>query len=121
MAGGTIEYTDLGEKGSFLEYTEDFSATGQTDACRFERGSDGVLVQIAGTATSVTAIVERATKDPGVGTPNWAPASDQPISGNLATGVAPKRFIEPTRGWWRVRITGLTGGTASVYMVGERG
>lgn len=120
MTGGVSEYTDLGDKGQFLEYTEDFSATGNTNACRFERSEDGVLVQLAGSATSITAIVERATKDPNTGTPNWAPASATPFSGNLSAGIPPRRFKEPTRGWWRVRITVLTGGNASVYMVGPK-
>lgn len=118
MAGGSKQFTDLGDE-RFLEYTETFSATGNTDPLRYERSDEGIVIQLSGTATSFTAIVERATLDPGAVTPNWAPADSLPLSGNAAVGVAPVRFDEPVRGWWRVRVTALTGGNLTVYIAGK--
>lgn len=118
MAGGAKQFTDLGEE-RFLEYTETFSATGNTDPLRYERSDEGIVIQLSGTATSFTAIVERATLDPGAGTPNWAPADSSPLSGNASTGIAPVRYDEPVRGWWRVRITALSGGNLTVYIAGK--
>lgn len=118
MAGGLKQFTDLGEE-RFLEYTETFTTTGSTDPLRYERSDEGIVIQLSGTATSFTAIVERATNDPAGGSPNWAPADSSALSGNASTGIAPVRYDEPVRGWWRVRVTVLTGGNLTVYVAGK--
>lgn len=77
-----------------------------------------VCVQITGSATAVTAQVERSTRDPGQ-SPNFAPAGD-PITGNPSTGLAIKRYMEPTRGYWRVRVISLTGGNIVIDLSGQK-
>lgn len=118
MSGGLKQFTDLGDE-RFLEYTETFAATGSTDPLRYERSDEGIVIQLSGTATSFTAIVERATLDPAVATPNWAPADSAPLSGNASTGIAPVRYDEPVRGWWRLRVTALSGGNLTAYIAGK--
>lgn len=126
MAGGTKDLTSIPVEGQktdviFLEYTEDFAAPGVTDALRYERFIDGILMQVSGTATACTVILERSTRDPLREVANWAPVEDVPVSGNLAVGIAPTAYIEPSRAWWRARISELTGGTATIYLVGKQG
>lgn len=77
-----------------------------------------VCVQLSGTATAVTAQVQRSTRDPLSG-PNWAPAGD-PITGNPSAGLSIKRYMEPTRGWWRIHVTVLTGGNLIVDISGQK-
>lgn len=119
MSGGQKQFTDLPNGERFLEYTETFVAVGQTDPLRYERSDEGLIIQLSGTATAFTAIVERATKDPGDANVNWAPADSVPLSGNVSTGIAPVRYDEPVRGWWRIRVTELTGGNLTVYIAGK--
>lgn len=119
MSGGTKQFTDLPNGERFLEYTETLATTGNTDPLRYERSDEGIVIQLSGTATAFTAIVERATLDPGSGTPNWAPADATPLTGNASTGIAPVRYDEPVRGWWRVRVTELTGGNLTLYIAGK--
>lgn len=105
---------------AIIQYTEDFAAPGSTTPQQFQRTDDGVYIQISGSATAITAIVERSTKDPTRETANWAPAMAIPITGDLSAGIAPFIFNEPARGYWRVRITTLTGGTCTVVISGEQ-
>lgn len=109
----------LNQKGGLAEYSEDFTAAGSSDPIILQRTDDGVLVQITGTATAIEAVVERSTEDP-AGTPNWAPAETTPITGDLTAGIAPRRYLEPARAYWRVRFVTVTGGSLKLYMVGGR-
>ena len=84
------------------------------------RLSDGVTVQISGTATNIVARVERSSQDPAMATANWAPAEDTGISGDLSAGISPRAFLEPAVGWWRLNITTLTGGNCKVSIVGGK-
>lgn len=77
-----------------------------------------VVVQLTGSATAVTAIVERSFRDPN-SSPNWAPAGDI-ISGNPSAGLNVKRYAEPTRGWWRVRVIAITGANVLVHVSSEK-
>jgi hypothetical protein len=79
---------------------------------------DEICVQLAGPATAIVAQVERSTKDPGA-SPNWAPAGD-PITGNPSTGLNVKRYKEPTRGYWRVRIVSMTGASVTIDLSGQK-
>lgn len=105
---------------TLIEYTETFSAPGSTSPLRFQSTDSGVLVQLAGTATNIVAVIERSTKDPVRSTPNWAPAMTDQITGNLSLGIAPFLFDEPARGYWQLRIITLTGGNCTVVMTGEQ-
>lgn len=100
-----------------LKFFQQFDAPGTTGPeIRF---SGGVTVQIAGTATNIVAIVERASQDPGSGNEDWAPVEAETFSGNLSLGLPPRAYLEPADGWWRVRVTNLTGGHARVSIVGD--
>ena len=105
---------------TIIQYTELFAAPGSTTPQNFQSTDAGIVVQFAGTATAVTAIIERSTNDPVRDTPNWAPAMSTPATGNLVTGLAPFVFDEPARAYWRARITTLTGGNCTVVLSGEQ-
>lgn len=99
------------------ELYQQLDSVGSSDAVRLQ---GNVTVQLSGTATSCTAIVERASRDPGSAEVNWAPAEDDPFSGDLSAGMAPRAYEDPAVGFWRVRVTTLTGGYCRVSIVGER-
>lgn len=99
------------------ELFDTLSAPGSTDAVRLQ-GS--IVVQLSGTATSLAAVVEHATRDPATAEANWAPADDIGFAGNLSTGMSPKPYTEPATGWWRVRITAISGGSCKVSIIGEK-
>ena len=105
---------------TIIQYTELFVAPGSTTPQNFQSTDAGVVVQFSGTATAITAIIERSTLDPVRDTPNWAPAMLDPVIGSLFTGIAPFLFDEPARAYWRVRITTLTGGNCTVVKSGEQ-
>ncbi len=98
----------------FSTMDENLSAPGATEPVRLNRGD--VVVQLAGTGT-VTAVIERATRDPN-SDPNWAPADTGEVTGDLADGLPVMLFSEPTLGWWRVRVTACSG-TVQVHISGE--
>lgn len=85
-------------------------APGATDWVRIK---DKLAVQITGTATDVTILVERSTRAPddpaGLNT-----AVVDTLTGNPATGLAPAGFDEPGLAWWRARATGITGGEVTI-------
>lgn len=99
----------------FQQVTEDHSAVGTTEAIRV---IGEIALQISGDATAITAVLERSTRDPGLGA-NWAPAGDA-ISGNPSTGLQVKRYAEPTRAWYRVNISSITGGSVVIVFSGEK-
>ena len=109
------------EDNIMLEWTETLTTPGQaTQAQRYQATQNGILFQWTGTATAFSGVVERCTLDPTKGAPNWAPAEDQAVSGNPAAGKSPLIYNEPARGWWRFRLLSITGGTITVYVVGEQ-
>lgn len=77
-----------------------------------------LAVQITGTASAVTAVVERSTFDPGE-TANTVVVDNEPITGNPSTGIFPVVYEEPGAAWWRVRLTALTGGMVNVSISGK--
>lgn len=100
-----------------LKFFQQLDAPGTTEP--HIRFTGRVNVQLAGTATNIVAVVERASQDPGSGNEDWAPAEASNFSGDLSAGMAPRVYIEPVDGWWRVRVTTLTGGYARISMVGD--
>lgn len=109
-----IEIADNDNRRS--ELFEILSDAGQTEEVRLQ---GDVIVQLSGSATAITAIVEHATRDPGTSEANWAPASDEPFTGNLSAGMAPRPYVEPATGWWRVRIASISGGDCKISIIGE--
>jgi len=76
-------------------------------------------IQVTGDATAFVAGVERSTRDPAGGSPNWAPADVEGISGDLTDGLTPVLYDEPGAAWWRVSVDTLTGGAALVVFSGS--
>ncbi len=72
-----------------------------------------IAIQVTGTATAVSFIVERSTRNPS-DTPNPAPVATDPVTGNPSTGVNVLSYVEPGVAYWRVRITAMTGSNVDV-------
>lgn len=104
----------LGSYARTLHLT--LSAPGVTDwVCL----ANNIAVQITGTATSITALVERSTKNP-ADAANAAPA-DAPITGSPVAGIQPVPYLEPGVAWWRVNVTAVAGGDAVIALSGTAG
>lgn len=103
--------------GERMELFEVLTNTGVTQPVRLQ---GQVVVQVSGTATSVSAIVEHCTRDPASTEANWAPADDTAFSGDLSAGMAPRPYAEPAVGWWRVRVSSISGGDCKVSIIGEK-
>jgi len=116
MAVSIIPTRDVGD---LTQYEDDLESAGSTTPQRFSRVEDGVIVQLSGTATAITAIVERSTRDPAVDA-NWAPVEADPITGDLTDGIPPKRYWEPGIAFWRIRFTTMTGGSVQISMLGGK-
>lgn len=114
MAATTERVTINGHER--MKLFEQLDEAGSTDPIRL---TGRINVQIAGTATSIVAVVERASEDPNGDRVNWAPAEADTFSGNLSAGIAPRIYVEPADGFWRVRVTTLTGGYVRVSIVGD--
>lgn len=121
---GTKETFDIPRDGQspkvMVDFNQDFDAAGSSDYVRFQESEAEVVFHLSGTATSFVAVVERATRDPVRDTANWAPAEDEQWTGNLATGVAPRIYHEPLRGYWRLRIISMSGGNLRLNIMGEQ-
>lgn len=114
----SIRFISIAERNSDrTELYDTLSVTGQTDPVRLQ---GDVVVQISGTATNLTAIVEHATRDPSTSEVNWAPAEDDPFSGDLSAGMAPRPYRDPATGWWRVRLSAISGGNCKISIIGEK-
>lgn len=92
------------------------SAPGVTDwVCL----ANNIAVQITGTATSITALVERSTQNPAAAA---NPATvDAPITGSPLAGIQPTPYLEPGVAWWRVNVTAVAGGDALIALSGTAG
>ena len=109
------QITDRGRSdylGRTLEQT--LAQTGPTDWVAL---CDGVAVQVTGPATSFTGVVERSAHDPADAAAP-APADAAPVSGNPAAGMVANSYAEPGVAWWRVRVTAIGGGAATVAISG---
>ena len=103
-----------------VDFNQDMSSPGVSDPIRLRENDSGVVFHISGTATSFSAVVERSTRDPIRSSGNWAPAEDELWDGSLAAGVAPRVYDEPARGWWRLRLVAIVGGSLQLNIMGER-
>lgn len=110
-----IEISDSNNQKT--ELFDTLASTGQTDPVRLQ---GMVVVQLSGTATSINAIVEHATRDPSTAEANWAPAEEDAFEGNLSLGIAPRPYQDPATGWWRVRIASMSGGNCKISIIGEK-
>lgn len=115
MAAGTPSITVFKVSDKRKTVSQQLTAVADaTDWVDFQRD---IAIQITGTATSVTAVVERATRGP-TNTPNPAPVGDA-ITGNALSGIPVATFYEPGVAWWRVRITAISGGIANISITGS--
>ena len=94
---------------------DSFAAAGATDAVSFV--GTGIIVQFGGNATAMTAVLERSATDPAVA-PSWSTIDT--FTGAPAS-LTPNSYDETGVGWWRVRLTNLSGGAATVALSGRRG
>lgn len=113
----TMDHDVAHSRDNRVELYQLMEAAGATDAVRLQ---GDVVVQISGTATAITANVERASRDPNGAEVNWAPAEGEAFSGDLSAGISPRAYFEPATGFWRLNISALTGGTCKVSIIGER-
>lgn len=97
-------------------YDTALAGTGVTGWTAF--AATDICAQISGSATSVTATVERSDVDPTLKTAQVAPADSAGFSGDPATGIAPNIYTEPGVGWWRWNITAISGGSVNVSLSG---
>lgn len=112
----TEDFRDVG--GSVVQTAyKVFSAAGSTEWVRF--ANTDITVQIDGVATAINVIVERTVVQPTADIPfTYAPVVDTPMSGNAASGIPPNVYTEPGLGWWRARVTSMTGASATVSLTG---
>jgi hypothetical protein len=112
----TLDFNEV-EETRRKNATETFTATGETDWVKLY---GELVVQLTGAATVVSAQVERSVVDPGEdgSTADPAPAGDA-ITGNPSTGIQPAAYLEPGVGWWRVKVTALTGTPLRVAISGK--
>lgn len=84
-----------------------------------------IVVAVCGSATALTAVVERSAQDPALvvnGVAQGAeasPADDTGFSGDLSAGIAPNIYAERGVGWWRVNASVVTGGTCTASLSGK--
>ena len=117
MTGETTKLNIKDKNDERTEFFEILEAVGTTSPAIRLQGT--VTVQLSGTATEISAVVERSSRSPGGGEENWAPAEDEAFAGNLSAGIAPREYAEPAVGWWRVRVPTLTGGDVKISIIGE--
>jgi hypothetical protein len=80
-----------------------------------------VTVQVLGTATAINARVQRSTAYPGAdgSLGNWGPVDDA-ITGDLTSGLNALVYVESDHAWWRISVTGVTGGNMTSSISGKR-
>lgn len=118
MASTLVPYPIQRTGLSAVTVSAPFTTTGSTEWAKFQ--DTMVIVQLDGTATSVTAIVERTTLDPNRSDVfYYAPADDTPITGDPSSGISPSIYQEYGVAWWRVRLTAVAGGTCVASMSGR--
>ena len=116
MVASFVKHEINEQNSQRVEMLETLVAAGASEYARFQ---DKVTVQLSGTATAITAVVQRSSIDPSRGTANWAPVEDTTFSGDLSAGISPRRYVEPAVGWWRLNITSMPAGNCTLSMIGE--
>ena len=112
-----VEATGQRNTDEFLHLLETKSGVGSTASVRL---SQDIVAQISGTATSIDAVLERSVADPGTTSGSWAPAEDLHFSGDLSAGIAARPYYEPLSAFYRMRIISISGGTATISLIGKQ-
>lgn len=97
--------------------TQKIGVPGVTDWVQFSLGE--VSAGLAGTATAVTAVVERSFVDPSTSAHELAHPAGAVVSGNPAAGITPSVYTETAVGWWRWNITAIAGGYVYASLAGS--
>lgn len=84
-----------------------------------------IIAALSGTATAITAMVERSAVNPaGKGLTGAAqgavtsPADSTGFTGDLSAGIAPNIYTESGVGWWRINVTAIAGGNCIASLSG---
>ena len=85
-----------------------------------------VVIALSGSATAVVAVVERSCVNPFARVagslvpqgPITTPADSDGFSGNLSAGIPANIYTESGVGWWRVRVSSVTGGDCTASLSG---
>ena len=93
-----------GRSGDINEVTLDATSATQSE---WIQATYKLIVQVTGAATAVSIDIERSTINPVMAAAN--PAKVATITGNPATGITPSIYEEPGAGWWRAKLTSITG------------
>jgi hypothetical protein len=109
----TIQPFSLPEDPQFLKLDQDISAAGDSAAIRL---CNEVVIQIGGSATAINATPLRS---PDGAADNYAPAGED-ITGDPSDGIQIKRYVEPSVGYWKLRVNSITG-TAKIHISGSSG
>jgi hypothetical protein len=79
-----------------------------------------IIAQVSGSATGITASIERADLDPANYPENAAPADSAGFTGDPSSGMVPKLYSETGTGWWRWNISAISGGSVTISLAGSR-
>jgi hypothetical protein len=110
----TITRTKIKNDAFAVTIEETLTGNGSTTAQLF---SSSIQIQITGSATSITGKLERSTRDPSLGSPNWATVAA--LSGNPSTGIITALYTETGVSWWRVTLTAITGADVTFALTGR--
>jgi hypothetical protein len=84
--------------------------------------SGKIAVQVTGSASAVSFIVERSVSDPaGPMGANPAPVEETETKGDPTSGMSPSGYFEPSTAWWRVRVINVADGSVLVALSGALG
>lgn len=125
MANATVlEQYDFRPNGGAVSRTawSRFVSADSMEWTRFEGAQ--VILQLTGTASAASVVVERCARNPDLhpGQPAPLPAQvdSTGLSGNPAVG-ATAIYLETAAGWWRARVTAVSGGWVEVALSGAGG
>lgn len=111
MAVGAFNRNVVGTASKRVITNQTLSAVGDVSDWVLCQGD--IALQLTGSATAITGVVERSTRNPS-DNPNPAPVSSGPITGNPSTGIAVVSYTEPGAAYWRFRLTAKTGAELNV-------
>lgn len=105
--------------GTFVAAVDTFAASASGSGAAIEVSKCEVTFQVSGTATAISARLERSTVYPGAdgSLGNWAPVDDA-VTGDLTAGVNAAVYVESDHAWWRVAVATVTGGNLTTSVSG---
>lgn len=104
------------EEPVYIQARETFTSPGATKPVRI---CSEIVAQVSGTASSVKAMLERCPSDPALTPDGFANADDEFFEGDLAAGIAARRYRDPLGAYYRIRIIEVSGGEVVVNLHGQ--